>query len=434
MDGHVNGNGTATTRKKPPLPPRPHSRGARREGNSNGVTVSQRNGKRRLWSSLKPIAESEEHPPQPPEPFRLLPQPLCSLARAWLFIQLARRIGLIPPSIQRLINDTPLGAPQLSTPSAYVFRDLLSTVLHANLSCVLVPILLVLCPALPPTEASTAITSVAVKTATSMYYLSPLNIVAALDVRGWRTAAVNALVLLFAVLATVLSMSVTRRANAWRTETQTQTQAQAQKQSQTRTRTTAAMSVVVQGIHLLPAVAMLVDGALHAARAPATIRPSLNLRWYLDAEVFPSFRSHFATGISLMGALLSAAVGLSCGKDAGSGRRTATLLAIQAMLWELFATSSWPAVTSLWQAMVVGVAESPALAHRAQVMIALYLLVTAMNVGAFQLWIDNVGNANFFYGMNMLRAAGVAAWVYALAKGVRRGDGAAEEREREKEC
>ena len=426
MDGHVNGNGNGNGSgsgatapngtKKPPLPPRPppHSaRGARREGNGVSVSVSsvsQRKGKRRLWSSLKPIAESEEHPPQPPAPFRLLPQPLCSLARAWLFIQLARRIGLIPPSIQRLINDTPLGAPQLSTPSAYVFRDLLSTVLHANLSCVLVPILLVLCPALPPTEASTAITSVAVKTATSMYYLSPLNMVAALDVGGWRTAAVNALVLLFAVLATVLSMSATRRANARGTQTQTQTQ------------------IVVQGIHLLPAVAMLVDGALHAARAPATIRPSLNLRWYLDSEVFPSFRSYFATGISLMGALLSASVGLSCGKDAASGRRTATLLAIQAMLWELFATSSWPAVTALWQAMVVGVAESPAMVHRAQVMIALYLLVTAMNVGAFQLWMDNVGNANFFYGMNMVRAAGVAAWVYGLAKGVRRGDG------REKAC
>ena len=55
-------------------------------------------------------------------------------------------------------------------------------------------------------------------------------------------------------------------------------------------------------------------------------------------------------------------------------------------------------------------------------MIALYFLATAMNVAAYQLWIgDNVGNANFFFGMNMMRAAGVCAWVYGLVVAVRKG-------------
>ena len=100
---------------------------------------------------------------------------------------------------------------------------------------------------------------------------------------------------------------------------------------------------------------------------------------------------------------------------------TAGVLAIQAMLWELFATSSSPAVSALWQACVVGMATSPAHVNRIQLLIALYSVATVMNVVAYELWIgENVGNANFFYGMNMLRGAGVCVWVYHLIKEVRR--------------
>lgn len=209
-------------------------------------------------------------------------------------------------------------------------------------------------------------------------------------------------------------------------------------------------------INFVPALALLVDGVL---RPPSpTLRPSLSLRWYLNAEVFPSFRRYFSSGISVMGALLSCSVALGCvavdgggggsrgasggasggggdTKNAGGSKRgrnsreigaepfnlTAGVLAIQAMLWELFATSSSPAVSALWQACVVGMAMSSTQVHRTQLLIALYFVATVMNVVAYELWIgDNVGNANFFYGMNMLRGAGVSAWVYQLIKEVRR--------------
>ena len=339
----------------------------------------------------------------------------AKVVQSWTVVQVARWLGVFPSSILRIVNDRVGGVIVNS-----MLLDACTAVMHAVVVVVLLPS--VIEPAgsakgstkastKASTTASTAETlgrsvtgSVASLTACAMYYYNPFNLISALDAGGWRGATMNAAVLLLASVGLRWSRMV----------------------------------------HLVPSVALLVDGLLHPPSP--TLHPSLSLRWYLNAEVFPSFRRYFSLGISVMGALLSSAVALGCAPvvDTGAGgrggemgrrregqksnsRRAAgynivlAILTIQAMLWELFGTSSSPAVSALWQACVVGLATTPAQVIRTQLLVGLYFVATAMNVAAYQLWIgDNVGNANFFYGMNMVRGAGVCLWVYSLIKDVRR--------------
>jgi hypothetical protein len=356
--------------------------------------------------------------------------------QAWAVIQLARRLGVFSPSILRVINDSAGGVP-----ANHAFWDLCTAVTHAVVSVWLLP------SVVAPTSVSAA--SLPSLTACAMYYYNPLNLVAALDVVGWRGAAANAAVLLLSVVATGMSTGTRATSEGCgerrgaEKETACEEEEEEEEEEEDATFSAARAGGRVAGrmvgaqlaINCVPALALLADGAL---RPPSpTLRPSLSLRWYLNAEVFPSFRRYFSSGISVMGALLSCSVALGC-VGLGGGRRgtgvdyyystrgepfnlTLGVLAIQAMLWELFATSSGPAVSALWQACVVGMASSSSQVHRTQLMIALYFVATVMNVVAYELWIgDNVGNANFFYGMNMLRGAGVSLWVYQLIKAVRR--------------
>ncbi len=356
--------------------------------------------------------------------------------QAWAVIQLARRLGVFSPSILRVINDSAGGVP-----ANHAFWDLCTAVTHAVVSVWLLP------SVVAPTSVSAA--SLPSLTACAMYYYNPLNLVAALDVVGWRGAAANAAVLLLSVVATGMSTGTgatsegcgARRGTEKETACEEEEEEEEEEEDATCSAARAGGRVAGRmvgaqlAINCVPALALLADGAL---RPPSpTLRPSLSLRWYLNAEVFPSFRRYFSSGISVMGALLSCSVALGC-VGLGGGRRgtgvdyyystrgepfnlTLGVLAIQAMLWELFATSSGPAVSALWQACVVGMASSSSQVHRTQLMIALYFVATVMNVVAYELWIgDNVGNANFFYGMNMLRGAGVSLWVYQLIKAVRR--------------
>jgi hypothetical protein len=359
-------------------------------------------------------------------------------------LQLSRWVGLVPRSIQRLVNDSDRTVD--SADALYVLAsDVTTAICHVIVSCGLLPRLVGATTHESPTTqkknapssktppripSGGALSFATLPTAAAMYFWNPLNLIAALD--GWHGAALNVVILALAVAATG---TVSSHAN------------HGTDRSRTVITKTSPLGVFCC---LIPAMALVADACLRPP--PSVIRPSLSLRWYLNAEVFPSFRSYFASGISIMGALISASVALGLVLDGRQGPeetlRTvspARYLGIQAMLWELFGSSSYASVSALWQSclMVSSVSsDTRSVSSDARsvssdtkgptgisddslwtrLFTVLHLVVTLMNVAAYQLWIEEaVGNANFFYGMNMLRGAGVCAWALALVKAARGG-------------
>lgn len=154
-------------------------------------------------------------------------------------------------------------------------------------------------------------------------------------------------------------------------------------------------------------------------RSFETIHPTIDMHWYLMAEVFPSFREYFSRVIFIMGMLLS--VGLCLKFHA----HTIFLFASHGMICTLFNSYPCPSMYAFWMTMAIivfkeknGGGDVP---FQRTFMLLLWALcvVTVMNVCAYQIWIQyNLGNANFFYGMNLLQGSVVGVILTQTVKQV----------------
>lgn len=151
----------------------------------------------------------------------------------------------------------------------------------------------------------------------------------------------------------------------------------------------------------------------YGSRSFETIQPTVDLHWYLMAQLFPSFRKYFSQVIVLMGLLMSFGMCIRFG-----GRQNLVLIfACHGLLCTLLNTTPSASMCALWMGLVFSMEKgNRSLVH---VLVLAFCIVTGMNVAAYQLWIQyNVGNANFFYGMNILLAAVAGLLLVQLLKAV----------------
>lgn len=151
----------------------------------------------------------------------------------------------------------------------------------------------------------------------------------------------------------------------------------------------------------------------YGSRSFETIQPTVDLHWYLMAQVFPSFRKYFSQVIVLMGLLMSFGMCLRFG-----GRQNVVLIfACHGILCTLLNTTPSASMCALWMGLIFSIEKgNTSLVH---MLVLAFCIVTGMNVAAYQLWIQyNVGNANFFYGMNILLAAVTGLLLVQLLKAV----------------
>eukprot|EP00889_Picochlorum_renovo_P008069 jgi/Picre1/35099/NNA_002562.t1 len=149
----------------------------------------------------------------------------------------------------------------------------------------------------------------------------------------------------------------------------------------------------------------------NGSRSFETIQPTVDLHWYLMAQVFPSFRKYFSQVIVLMGLLMSFGMCIRF-----RGRQNLVLMfACHGILCTLLNTTPSASMCALWMGLVLSLEKgNTAPVH---VLVLAFCIVTGMNATAYQLWIQyNVGNANFFYGMNILLAAVAGLLLVQLLK------------------
>jgi hypothetical protein len=136
---------------------------------------------------------------------------------------------------------------------------------------------------------------------------------------------------------------------------------------------------------------------LEGRRSFDTIAPTVDVHWYLMAEVFPSFRVYFPTVILLMSILMSVGICIKFNSN------PLLVFASHGILCSLLHAVPSASMCALWMSLVCLLARGK---RDIVCIIWTFCVVTVMNVGAYNLWIqDNAGNANFFYGMNILQAA-----------------------------
>lgn len=129
----------------------------------------------------------------------------------------------------------------------------------------------------------------------------------------------------------------------------------------------------------------------------ATIQPTIDMHWYLMSEVFPSFREYFSRIIFIMGMFLS--IGL-CLKFHS---KTLFLFAAHGMLCTLFNPYPCSSMCAFWMTLLLCEDKTKGIMT---LLLWIFSVVTVMNVCAYQIWIQyNQGNANFFYGMNLLQGS-----------------------------
>lgn len=128
-----------------------------------------------------------------------------------------------------------------------------------------------------------------------------------------------------------------------------------------------------------------------------TIVPTVDVHWYLMAEVFPSFRDYFTRVILLMSMLMSVGICVKFNSN------PLLVFASHGILCSLLHAVPSASMCALWMSLVCLLAKGK---REIVCILWAFCVVTVMNVGAYKLWIhDNAGNANFFYGMNISQAA-----------------------------
>lgn len=126
------------------------------------------------------------------------------------------------------------------------------------------------------------------------------------------------------------------------------------------------------------------------------------MHWYLMSEVFPSFREYFSRVIFIMGMLVS--IGL-CLKFYS---KTLFLFATHGMLCTLFHPYPCSSMCAFWMTLIMVMSSDDDKKKKGTILMLFwaFCVVTVMNICAYQIWIQyNQGNANFFYGMNLLQGS-----------------------------
>ena len=298
-----------------------------------------------------------------------------------LLLGVARRVQVIPDYAHRLLDWSPVVSE--STP---VLQDLLSSVCHA-LSCVFLDRIS--------------------KKSDVLYYWNPLNLASALH--GPKGIMGNSILLAFlavcmggprqALVPISLTMGLLgyfsgQGCLVWMVLPVAVSIAWVYQKKQVVLAVCIGAAILV--IPVTTALGVMPMERFH--RSFETIQPTIDMHWYLMSEVFPSFREYFSRVVFIVGMLLS--IGL-CLKFY---TKTLFLFATHGMLCTLFHPYPCSSMSAFWMTMMLVACEEKK--GRTLVLLWAFSIVTVMNVCAYQIWIQyNLGNANFFYGMNLLQGS-----------------------------
>lgn len=330
------------------------------------------------------------------------------LSRALMYalvLGVARRVQLIPDYALRLLDWSPVSLRIYATDTSFpVLEDVITCLFHA-LACTCLDVIN--------------------KNAATLYYWNPFSIVSALQ--GYKgmlgnlalltciavsmggTQHVGSLVLSAITIAGLIVYGGMGEL-AWLALPVVVTVARRCNQETLGT---------VLALLAIPLTAALYMGIMPVEilhRSFETIQPTIDVHWYLMAEVFPSFREYFSRVVWIMGMLLS--VGL-CLKFR---TKTLFLFASHGMLCTLFNPYPCSSICALWMTltlMLCSTSDKGNTTSTAVVTLLLWLfcVVTVLNVCGYQIWIQYMqGNANFFYGMNLVQGSVVGLTLIQIVK------------------
>lgn len=306
-----------------------------------------------------------------------------------LVLGVARRVQLIPDYAQRLVDWSPATGTDLAL-GTRVIHDIVSSVCH-SFSCLCLDRIR--------------------KDSGVLYYWNPFNIVSALHgplgmmgnsiLLGFMAvcmAGVRQKVIPIAIALGTLGYFGSQGHLVWMALPVLVSIAWMYRREQLVLAVCIGAAIVV-----IPATTVLgvmpMDGF---RRSFETIQPTIDMHWYLMSEVFPSFREYFSRVIFIMGMLVS--IGL-CLKFYS---KTLFLFATHGMLCTLFHPYPCSSMCAFWMTLIMVMSSDDDKKKKGTILMLFwaFCVVTVMNICAYQIWIQyNQGNANFFYGMNLLQGS-----------------------------